>query len=255
MTRSLALLVVAVIAAGCSGDPGPPAPDPDPIVAESDGCDDQDAVVNDPTTRLEEELTGDIDGDGSDDVVYLAQTRSGDRGCMAFVVAETEQGTVSEPVWKIGREGGLPQPRLNSLAQIDGDGGLEILVDEIAGASTQFVGAFTFIDGELERIEPADPAAGIWAGASDGVFPYGGSVGHVEAVDCADDGEIVVSVALPGDTPSKVDRGIYSVTRRFFAFEGAELIESDTQEEEVEFDFGKTYPEFGSSPFGSCPIA
>ncbi|MGH2757330.1 MAG: hypothetical protein ACRDI3_06030, partial [Actinomycetota bacterium] len=145
-----------------------------------------------------------------------------------------------------------PQPRLNSLAQIDGAGGLEIVVDEIAGASTQFVGAFTFIDGALERIEPADPVADIWAGASDGVFPYGGSVGHVEAVDCSDEGEIVVSVALPGETPAKLKQGIYTVTRRFFEIEGAELVESDTQEKEVEFDFGTTYPEFGSSPFGGC---
>jgi hypothetical protein len=59
---------------------------------------------------------------------------------------------------------------------------------------------------------------------------------------------------LPGDTPAKLNRGIYSVTRRFFGFEGAALVESDTQEKEVEFDFGKTFPEFGSSPFGSCAI-
>ncbi|MGH2757576.1 MAG: hypothetical protein ACRDI3_07290, partial [Actinomycetota bacterium] len=102
MTRLLALLVVAAVGvmSACDGDAAPSAREADPVAAERDGCDDQAAVVGDPGAQLEEELTGDIDGDGSDDVVTLYQDRSGDEGCRAFVAAETEQGTVSEPVWE-----------------------------------------------------------------------------------------------------------------------------------------------------------
>jgi len=223
------------------------------VEIEDDGCENQVRAVTTVDNRLEDELRGDIDGNGSDDPVRIYLDRSSDAGCRAFVVVETEEVVASEPIWEIGREGGLPQPRLNSLAQIDGRPGLEILVDELAGASTQFVGAFTFVDGALERIEPAEPGEDLWAGAAQGVFPYGGSVGHVEAVDCVGDGEIVVSVALPGGTPRKVERGIYTVTRRFFEVSGTELLAMRTEEEEVAFEFGETYPEFGSSPFGGCP--
>jgi len=255
LKRSHLVLIVVLGVSACSRGLDPvPLPEVEAEI-EDDGCENQVRAVTTVDNRLEDELTGDIDGNGSDDPVRIYLDRSSDAGCRAFVVVETEDVVASEPIWEIGGEGGLPQPRLNSLAQIDGRPGLEILVDEIAGASTQFVGAFTFMDGALERLEPVEPAEDLWSGASDGVFPYGGSVGHVEAVDCVADGEIVVSVALPGETPSKVERGIYTVTRRFFRVEGAELLATKTEEKEVRFDFGKTYPEFGSSPFGSCPAA
>lgn len=224
------------------------------IAGEDDGCPGQADVVGNDEARLGGGVTGDIDGDGREDEIYMTENEAADRGCSTFLTVRLVRGDnaeiVSEPIWKSGAQGGLEQPRINSLVQIDGREGLEILVDEMSGASTQFVGAFTFVDGTLERIEAPEATEDIWSGAAEGVFPYGGSVGHIEGADCHADGGIVVSAALPAGPAANT----YVVVRRYFDIEGAELTLRDTERpiataKEVFEDF----PEFRASPFGSCP--
>lgn len=250
----VALLLAVLVLAGCEDAPTGAPEAADSLAPEDDGCPNQEEIeaemaVTDATNAA------DVDGDGSEDPVAILTAPDGGDGCRTFLVVELESGIASEPISVLGSEGGLGTPRVNSFVQIDGRGGVEIVIDEMAGASTQFVGAFTFVDGALERIEPANSVADIWSGASEGVFPYGGSVTHVEAADCSGEGEIVVSIALIGESRAETRKGIYEVTRRFFDVDGAELVEAGTETEKVEFDFGNSYPEFGSSPFRSCPTS
>ncbi|HEV3472933.1 MAG TPA: hypothetical protein VG408_06965 [Actinomycetota bacterium] len=215
------------------------------IAPEDDGCPNQ----TEATTDTDPVASTDVTGDGTEDPVHIVTDDDGSEGCRAFLVVHVDGGAASEPIWLTGRQGGLEEPRINSFVQIDERQGLEILVDEMSGASTQFVGAFTFVDGRLERIEPPEKAGDIWSGSADGLFPYGGSVGHIEGADCAEEGGIVVSAALPAGPAANT----YVVARRFFEVEGAELTLRDTERtvataEEVFDDF----PEFRASPFGSC---
>lgn len=228
---------------------------PTPAIAENDDCSDQERVIGDERARPAPPVNGDVDGDGQNDLVYLAMDEGAERGCRAFVVAELQRAggaavLVSEPVWSEGSRGTLPQPSINKIVDIDRDGDAEVIVDELAGASTNFVGAFTFVDGELHRIAPRDPDEEIWSGVGDFLFAYLGSVGHLDAADCADEHDVVVSSALP--TEGKRLR--YEVERRFFDLEGAELlprgVETITATADEVFD---ELPEFRAAPFGSCP--
>lgn len=241
------LLLVCLAVSACDNQP---AERITPLESnETDGCDNQKAAIESGWLDQEGEVEADFDGDGQQDVAHLVLDDSGERGCRAFLVARTASIEGSEPIWKNGAQGGLEQPRINSVAEIDGRAGLEILVDEMAGASTQFVGAFTFVDGRLERIEPPESADDIWSGSADGVFPYGGSVGHIEGADCHPDGGIVISAALPAGPSANT----YVVARRFFDIEDAEVSLRDT-ERAVATSKGvfEDYPEFRASPFGSC---
>lgn len=219
------------------------------VVDEDDGCPEQTVVVR--TADLSGEVEGDVDGDEAPDTIGIALDEAADVQCQAFLVARLDSGSaVSEPIWRSGEQGGITAPNIHRVVQLDGAGGTEILVDEAAGASTTFAGAFTFTDGVLERIEPRDIEGDIWSGAAEGLFPYGGSVGHIEGADCADGHDVVVSVALPAG-PSE---NTYAVVRRFFDLEDARLVEQDLQRTiataQKLFD---TFPEFRASPFGSCP--
>jgi hypothetical protein len=130
---------------------------------------------------------------------------------------------------------------------IDGGAGEEILVDEAAGASTQFVGAFIYSDDALQRVTVSGGLDQASAAGTENLFPYGGSVGHVEAVDCTSSGTVVVSTAMPGSS-----QGSYEIERRFYAFDGAVLKREDVESARVPIARLSRFPEYSSSPFGSC---
>ena len=170
---------------------------------------------------------------------------------MAFIVVELGNVTVvAAPVWEVGAEGGLPQPRIHGFIDIDGRPGTEVLVDEAAGASTQFVGAFAAVEEDLERVT-AEGGVAPGAGPVADLFPYGGSVGHIEAVDCTTDG-IVVSTATPSGSSADAGSVAYEVERRFFSFDGVDLEEEDVETETVPIEELNRFPEYESSPFGNC---
>lgn len=234
------------VAPGTASAPTSPSP-----VSTAGDCPNEAATATDPARRAGTSVQADIDGDGNLDTVALALDPAGTPGCSAFVVVDLGIEVVAAPVWEMGSEGGLPQPRIHGLEDIDDRPGDEILVDEAAGASTQFLGAFTFIEGDLTRITARGGIGQDEVAAFDNLFPYGGSVGHIEGVDCAG-GFVVVSTATPSSDQDELARGIYEVARRFFTLEEGTLESEETQRTKttaVELD---RFPEFGSAPFANC---
>ncbi len=220
-----------------------PSPMDGPTPDTASGCPNQAHVTSDPSARIGGSLHGDVDGDGSPDDVSLAFDDTGALGCQAFLVVEGSAESAVLAIESFDRAFGLPQPRLNAVADVDTVPGSEVAVDLVAGASTQFVGLFTMTGGELARVEVEGDEF-----PADDLFPYGGSVGHVEASDCAGaPGTIVISTATPkGDD--------YHVTRRFFRFRGAtpRVEPSSTERNRVAFEELGRFPEYRSSPFGGC---
>jgi hypothetical protein len=260
--RVAVVLVVAWLLAACSNDEplarapqGPPidttlAPSiapatfaPTPGVSDCSGADPANAL-----NRVSGPLIGDIDGDGAPDHVYLTLDAGAPEGCRAFVVV-SGVATFAAAIDDWDAAAGLASPSLNRLAQVDGRPGAEIVVNLAAGASTQFVGAWSGFDGRLERIV-ADDRAGDPATAGGTLFAFGGSVGHLEAVDCTPTAEVVISSAIPKGAR-------YQVERSFYHPDGASLKLDIAQTEHpvVSANEIDDFTEFGASPFGTCPAS
>lgn len=249
----MCLALVALVACQGGEDPAPrtavdpPEPSASPSLHDG-GCSNLPDVIAQESLRLGEAHPADVDGDGTDDTVSLFMDPNAEVGCQAFVAVDIEGDVVATPVWLVGAAGGLPQPTIHSFAQTDGEPGYEILLLESAGASTQFVGVYSFTDGALHPLEA--PASEF------GLFPYGGSVGHIEASDCARlDDDIVVSQAVPSDAPNALEKNLYEVTRRFYSPDSTGYERSMVERKEVSIGELDRFPEFRSAPFGSCPSA
>jgi hypothetical protein len=252
LSMALALVPACVSSSPSAGPPATvsppggeatPSPTDGPTSGTASGCPNERGVTSDPSARIGGSLNGDVDGDGSPDDVSLAFDNTGALGCQAFLMVESSGESEVLSIESFDRAFGLPQPRLNTVAEVDTAPGSEVAVDLVAGASTQFVGLFTMTGGELARVEVEGDEF-----PTDDLFPYGGSVGHVEASDCAGaPGTIVISTATPrGDD--------YQVTRRFFRFKGStpRVEPSSTERDRVAFEDLGRFPEYRSSPFGGC---
>jgi hypothetical protein len=253
--------VIALGAIACSGDepnptptvsPAPSSASPTPTVSPTESiagpiCSNGLQVAEGLVTRLQGQLEGDVDGDGTDDIVWLARDDDGPAGCKTFVVAETAGGNLVAPTDPEGTMVGF-EPRLQALVQADGRPGAEIIAQVLAGASTQFTAMFTVGDGGLVRV--AVEPVGTFGAVAD-LFPFGGSVGHLEASDCAADGRIVVSVATPAGGSGER----YEVERVFLRFEGSDLVQDQVTKRVVSAFKIQELPEYRSSPFGSCPTS
>jgi hypothetical protein len=257
--RSFGLLVCSILAlvltTACAGTSSPsasrptspatgvtPTPESSPSTATA-VCPNQGRVTSDPSARIGGSLEGDLDGDGGAEEVSLAFDEGGAHGCQAFVVVDGPELAKAIALDGFDPALGLPQPRLHGLAEVDTVPGSEVIVDLVAGAATQFVGLFTMSGGKLARVVVEGDEF-----PADDLFPYGGSVGHVEASDCTQDpGTVVVSIA----TPRGED---YRVTRRFFTVEGASprMVLASTERKRVAFEELGRFPEYVSSPFGAC---
>lgn len=220
-------------------------------VSSSD-CDNADAVAKG-EGRGEGSLWADLDQDGTDDEVYIAYDKSGDAGCQSFLVVDSGPVVYTAAVDPSGTPRALLMPHLNSLAQIDGKGGPEIVVDVEAGASTRFLGVFILSD-SLERLSIKGRGPGPFSTelSRDDLFPFGGSVGHMEGVDCTD-GKIHMVAAVPvGDSAD-----VYRVENRFFDIKGtaAVLDRSLTTTEKRKVSEVADLPGMAASPFGSCKVS
>jgi hypothetical protein len=241
------LIAIATIVTACeSGTPGDssattPADDQLPEAAEPD-CSNQDAVISSPDAVRSGTLKGDVDGDGSDDTMFLAVDTASPGGCQAFLVADTGAGTVAEEISDPDISFDLGLPSLESVIPVDERAGGEVVVRILAGASTLFVGLFTVHDGELERIEVTGDAVQYG-----NLFPSGGSVGHLEGSDCVAD-RIVVSLALP-------KKSRYEVTRNFYTLSETKAEQADSETAVVRAKDLTKYPELEGTPFSHCGIA
>ena len=186
-------------------------------------------------------VSGDVDGDGRSDRVSLFVDRTAEPGCVALVVVRDRDGIDAAALddGLISFELGLP--RVSSLVDIDSARGLEIVIDVAQGASTAFVGVFSMASGRLERVRPPRlpniPA---------GLFAHGGSVAHLDAVDCRRDLVMLSSALAEG-------RG-YVVTRRFLEPRGTRWLpqRSLTERSSVRPQRLTRFREFSAAPFSSC---
>jgi hypothetical protein len=187
-------------------------------------------------------LRGDVTGDGAADIVRIAVDPRGRAGCRAFVVVETSSGPVAAAIPQWEPTPALPAPHLNSLVRIDAAAGDEVVIDVTAGASTQFEGVYTYSGG---RVQPL-AVTGI---PFTGLFPYGGSVGHLDGQACTS-GMVVVSSALVTG-PSGLR---YAVVRRFFRPGDGGLLYAPnlTQHLFLRSTALSALPEFAGGPFAGC---
>ncbi len=235
------LLALCVLLGACSGDAQSEARNEPTATPEADwACPNQEAVVEDVSLRAGSAQQGDVDGDGETDSVAVHYDPQGEPGCQAFAVAEMWYGTLSSPLPTWREDFGLPMPTLNDLAEVDGEPGEEIVVNMGTGASTQFVGIVVYDIGALRQVTTDVPGQ-----TAPGMFGFGGSVGHMEAVDCVPGGGIIASMAVP-------DGNVYRVERTVYEFVGAELVREDREVERVPVQEIDRFPEYAASPFGSC---
>lgn len=186
-------------------------------------------------------MSGDVNGDGVVDAVWIHFDSVGPQGCQAFVVAESTASLLSGPLETWRPDLGLPMPTASGLYEIDGEPGLEVVVNMGVGASTQFVGVVTFDNGSLTQIEVQEGEGTL----ADGLFGFGGSVGHLDAIDCSETGTVVASSATPAGRQ-------YRVRRTFLTFEGSDLVESEVEIERIPLEEIDAFPEYAASPFGNC---
>lgn len=232
---------LAAAAFACTDDPAPtPAQSPTP--SPTFACANQQETIEDTGLLIGEPVEDDVDGDGGEDRIAIHMDPDGVGDCRTFLTVGTGGHTLSTPAWLVGPQGGLPHPRVTAVVDIDGDGTDEIVLDEAIGASTQFVGVYAISDGQLVRLRSREPQ---------GLFPYGGSVGHIEAVGCAGGGTIVVSMAVPAPN-SDVSAQIYKVTRRSFTIGDGRLEDEKTEHHRISIHELDRFPEYESSPFGNC---
>lgn len=222
----------------------PSASDVAPTTVQSPGSDcpnASEAVAS--GERVGGEVSGDVDGDGSEDVVYVVRDPNGPAGCQTFLVVEASDVTLSTVTEDPGVSYALQTPRVNSLVQVDGEGGLEVLVDLEQGAATQFLGMFTIANGTLMKVR-------IGGGSAYGdLFPYGGSVGRLEASNCA--GEKGADLLIAMATANATD---YTIRTVLYEMQGATLqpLPRNEQPPIVTGADVAASEGFDSSPFGDC---
>lgn len=187
-----------------------------------------------------EAVQGDIDGDGGPESVFVFADEGGTPGCIGFVVVDMEGEVRSAPVSYPDIDPGFGFPSLNSVASINDLEGEEIVVNVTAGASTQFVSVYTFDGTRLLEVSYENS----FGDEAAGVFGFGGSVGHVEAIDCLAD-RVVVSTATP-----KGRR--YALIRHLLDPRGAAWVMAGTERSIGSLRRVTSKPEFAGSPFLNC---
>lgn len=220
---------------------GTPQPSPGSVGASE--CPGGEAVVAGASKRAPGRLRGDVDGDGRSETVWLAIDDRAEAECQVFLAVGSGSGVRSTPVVQPELNLALSPPSLIGLAPVDLEPGLEVVVDLVAGASTRFAGLFGIGGGDLRRIEFDGPGA-----VARDLFAYGGSVTHLDGVDCAElRGTLVVTSATP-----RADR--YAVVRRYYRITdgGAALLPRRTEHHVVEPKALNRYPELASPPFAGC---
>jgi len=246
------LIFISLLLIACEGAEESPQVEPAEVVSDPHtACPNGGEVAVDQSLQIGQVMEGDVDGDGADDRVWLSADPSGPPRCRGFLTVETEEKTYWAVTDASEMPSSLQEPLLSSLPNIDGEGGAEIVVNLEAGASTEFVGVFKLTRAGLERMGVDGRAPGPFGGESRDLFAYGGSVGHLEAVDCAGDGLVVMSAALP----SRNDARSYRVERRFFETgptSGLSLKRELTERHTVRDLKVDDFPEFAGSPFLSC---
>ena len=221
--------LLAICAAGCSrggsNDVQPPA-------GENDGW-----------HAYGRTLSGDADGDGRPERIGVE--RHG-RSCRFRIVTRAPGSELQGRLGETACGRGLP--RLKDLVAIDRAPGLEIVVDVWSGASTQFFALWTVRGAALEQLR--------FLACCSGSFPYYGSVGHDERVDCVagQPGVIVSSWARLLSVKGRRQR--LAVVRRFYRISGSTVTRIRSERHRVVTRSDPPFLEWREpQPFPSCARA
>jgi hypothetical protein len=239
MKALVCFVVVVALVGACTDDPSPPETRP-PSPTQTPACANQSSTIEDEGSLVGQPREDDVDGDGARDTISIHIDPTGDGECRTFLTVETGAGRFSSSAWLVGGEGGLPEPRITAIVDIDSDGYKEVILDEATGASTQFVGVYRITAGGLVWVRSRE---------SHGLFAYGGSVGHLEAIGCAAEGMIVASSAIPAADESGET---YKVRRRIFSLSTGKLEPEKTEHHSISIHDLERFPEYRTSPFGNC---
>jgi len=263
---AVVLLIILPAVPACARDENPESTGPSPVPSEVPVSMANPATTLEPTPALspastpgapdfecpnqaEAEMSaveqakavpGDIDGAGGPESVFVFADEGGSSGCIGFVVVDLEGEVRSAPVSYPDIDPGFGFPSLNSVASINDLEGEEIVVNVTSGASTQFVSVYTFDGTQLLEVAYENS----FGDEAAGVFGFGGSVGHVEAIDCLAD-RVVVSTATP-----KGRR--YALIRRFLDPRGAAWVAEGEERSIGSLRRVTSKPEFAGSPFLNC---
>ncbi len=232
------------LAHGCDGGESPD--DEVPLnQGSSTGCPNEaDALAGDAV--LQGPLAGDVTGDGDADEVFLAIDEGAEVGCRAFLWLRSGEEIAVTSVAGEGVEVGLGLPALLGLKQIDGRRGSDIIVDIATGASTRFAGVYIFSNASLRQLEVEGSRPPV-----EDLFAHGGGVGQLSAVDCARDGTVIISTAVPGERLYEVDRITYEVDDEVLRRNPAKDVRERARLQRIP----RLFPEFAGPPFSSCPDA
>jgi TolB protein len=227
-------------------------------VGESDGgsgdeprCLTEEEAAGDPSLRTPDPLRGDVDGDGLHDEVSVAvDPQAEEPTCKYFLVVETGAGARAARidmthVERIDEE----VFGLQSVAEVNGQPGLEIFVRVHSGVATEFGQIYTMSGDTLTLVVAKGPDG------ENGLFAYAGSLSGISAVDCAGLADVpVVSVAFPGENAQT-----WTVERTFYEPINDSVLESTGSErhelaaEEIESGGLGRFSEFREAPLDDCP--
>jgi TolB protein len=235
--------------------PSPAAGDASPSpLAPSSECpelDEESPDLSDSYRPLGKPLGGDVTGDGRADRVSIVGDEERPPRCRYFVRVEaTEEADSYAPIDGFSiRVRYLPDvPALLMAVEIDGEAGVEVVVD-FGGPGHPFRSGqiFTFDGGSLVAMRTERPQ---FEGGIPIFFPLYGE--DPAGVDCGEPGTIVATTG--GLADGGKDDSHYDITRTFYRAEGAIFVETGQDKYTVEVGTEKErWPELADDPFRSCP--
>lgn len=191
-------------------------------------------------------MRGDVDGNGTQDLAWIAANRQNGR-CRYFAKVDLGPDEARKRLYG-DRFVFRNYSHVMAMIEVDRFPGKEFGIVLQQGASTTFAGLFTMRAARIQRMNVSGPGA-----PEDDLFGYGGSVGIQVASDCArnrPDGQVINSVAVLNDAGTH-----YKVKRRWFRSTAGDLVrtneETDRERVRAQRLHERLY-EFRNSPFGSC---
>jgi hypothetical protein len=256
MRRSLfwpaPVLGAAMVMAACGGTgAGAPAAQTSAAPGIDGGCQgsDQHAEGLPPSYRpVGDALEGDLRGDGRPSRATILGDEERPPRCRYFLGVEDPESTDSYA--PIEGASSLPHdlPSLLKVVQIDGEPGLEVVVEFGGPMHPHRPGQiFTFDEGSLVAMRTERPR---FEGGRPILFPLHGE--FAGGVDCT--GEPGAIVVTSGDlAEGGTDDSRYEVTRTFYRAEGGLFVETRREMHTVEVGTERErWPELADDPFRSC---
>jgi hypothetical protein len=224
---------------------------PSPTAPSVDGCPvpDEEAEGLPASYRpVGDSLEGDFRGDGSSTRALILGDEERPLRCRYFLAVGYPEGTRSYAPIEAAESLPYDVPSLLMAVEIDGQHGLEVVVDFGGPMHPHRTGqVFTYEGAALvaTRIEPAQ-----LEGIPPILFPLGGE--FAAGVDCAaEPGAIVLTVG--GLADGGTDDSHYDVTRTFYRAEGGRFVETRRETYTIEVGTeGERWPELADDPFRSC---